>query len=636
MLQVDKQLIAQRKEKLESVRQILKQHFIGIDKIIDDLIGYIQVWYLMPELLQRPVIVNLWGMTGVGKTDLVRKLVRALDFQERFAEIELSNIDQTFWHSSVSAILDKRELHDNKPCILLFDEIQRFNTIDVEGKPLAQSRFMDFWSLLSDGYLTRYDQESNDIDNFLARYFWERKRKKKRLDAGAEPEVNLDPYEHYISSYDLLSFKKTLNLDIDLEALFELPEHELVNLLLHAKKKKTLYEPINHAQTLVIISGNLDEAFSVARDAAEADVDADIFHAISSKVTLMDVKNALLRKFRPEQVARFGNIHLIYPSLRKQDFQALIAREVQRIQQETTARTGIKLVIDHSMETLIYRNGVFPAQGVRPVFSSVTDILEVNLSNFLLQALTTSAEQIVLSYDTAAKQIVAQVGEQTVHLAFEGRIDQIRASNQAAVTANISAHEAGHAVLYMVLFKLVPMQLQSRIASSYAGGFTFPHQIYRTKQTILNMIQIFLAGGLAEELLFGASEASIGRSQDREEATILAIDYMRRYGFGDGFQANYVLEDHAHRMKKEITDTEIEHMIASQVELARALLQKHEVLLVELAQKLSLTGKLEVQVIAEIAQAHGLEVTVQNENYLHVPAYDAQLDSAKLTIGNCS
>lgn len=636
MLQVDKQLIADRKEKLELVRQALKQHFIGIDKIIDDLIGYIQVWYLMPELLQRPVIVNLWGMTGVGKTDLVRKLVRALDFQERFAEIELSNIDQTFWHSSVSSILDKRELHDSRPCVLLFDEIQRFNTIDLEGKPLAQSRFMDFWSLLSDGYLTRYDQEVNDIDNFLARYFWERKRKKKRLDAGEEPEVSYDPYEHYISSYDLLSFKKTLNLDIDLESLFELPEHELVNLLLNAKKKKTLYEPINHAQTLIIVSGNLDEAFSVARDAAEADVDADIFHAISSKVTLMDVKNALLRKFRPEQVARFGNIHLIYPSLRKQDFQALIAREVKRIQQETTTRTGIQLSVDHSMETLIYRNGVFPAQGVRPVFSSVTDILEVNLSNFLLQALTTGADRVALSYDSVHKQIIAEVGEQPVNLAFEGRIDQIRASNQAAVTANISVHEAGHAVLYMVLFNLVPMQLQSRIANSYAGGFTFPHQIYRTKQTMLDMIKIFLAGGLAEELLFGVSEASIGRSQDREEATILALDYMRRYGFGDAFQANYVIEDHAHRMKKEITDTEVEQMIAAQVELARALLQKHEALLIELAQKLSLTGKLEVQVIADLAKQHGLVVSVQNEHYLHVPAYDTQLDSANLSIGNCS
>jgi cell division protease FtsH len=379
----------------------------------------------------------------------------------------------------------------------------------------------------------------------------------------------------------------------------------------------------------------LDEAFSVARDAAEADIDADIFHAISSKVTLMDVKNALLRKFRPEQVARFGNIHLIYPSLRKQDFQALINREIQRIQQDTTARTGIDLTVDDSIARLIYRNGVFPAQGVRPVFSSITDILDVNLSNLLLQALTQGADKIVLSYDTPAKQIVAQVGEQQVKLAFEGRVDQIRASNQAAVTANISVHEAGHAVLYMVLFNLVPMQLQSRIANSYAGGFTFPHQIYRTKQTLLDMIKIFLAGGLAEELVFGATEASIGRSHDREEATILAIDYMRRYGFDDGFQACYVLESHAHRMKKEITDTEVEQMMAAQVQLARALLLKHKLLLVDLAQQLSMTGKLEVSVIAALAKAHGLDVTIQNESYLHVPAYDQQLDSANLSIDNC-
>ena len=33
MLQVDKQLIAERKQQLELVRQALKQHFIGIDKM---------------------------------------------------------------------------------------------------------------------------------------------------------------------------------------------------------------------------------------------------------------------------------------------------------------------------------------------------------------------------------------------------------------------------------------------------------------------------------------------------------------------------------------------------------------------------------------------------------------------------
>lgn len=97
MLQLDKTHIQARKAELEAAKQALKQHFVGIDKIIDELMDCIQVWYLMPELLKRPVIINLWGMTGVGKTDLVRQLVKHLHFQDRFAEIELSNTGQTSW-----------------------------------------------------------------------------------------------------------------------------------------------------------------------------------------------------------------------------------------------------------------------------------------------------------------------------------------------------------------------------------------------------------------------------------------------------------------------------------------------------------------------------------------------------------
>ena len=41
------------------------------------------VCYAMPQVLSRPVIVNLWGMTRVGKTDLIRRLVKALDIQDR-------------------------------------------------------------------------------------------------------------------------------------------------------------------------------------------------------------------------------------------------------------------------------------------------------------------------------------------------------------------------------------------------------------------------------------------------------------------------------------------------------------------------------------------------------------------------
>jgi ATP-dependent Clp protease ATP-binding subunit ClpA len=91
--------IAARKQTLEDARIQLKQHFVGIDETIDDLLNYIQIWYLMPEVLTRPIIVNLWGMTGIGKTDLVRRLVKCLSFQDRFVEIELSNVDSTSWAS---------------------------------------------------------------------------------------------------------------------------------------------------------------------------------------------------------------------------------------------------------------------------------------------------------------------------------------------------------------------------------------------------------------------------------------------------------------------------------------------------------------------------------------------------------
>ena len=94
--------IEQKKQTLERIKAELKSEFIGIDYIIEEVVDYIQIWYLMPQVLTRPIIVNLWGMTGVGKTDLVRRLVSKLDFQDRFAEVELSNSEHYTWKNSVS------------------------------------------------------------------------------------------------------------------------------------------------------------------------------------------------------------------------------------------------------------------------------------------------------------------------------------------------------------------------------------------------------------------------------------------------------------------------------------------------------------------------------------------------------
>ena len=167
-MKVDFDAIATRKGTLERARTELKLNFVGIDDTIDSLLDYIQIWYLLPEILTRPIIVNLWGMTGVGKTDLVRRLVKILDFQDRFTEVELSNIDSTSWSSSVAAILNNNGINDSKPAIVLFDEIQRFNTLNPDGTPIQSTKFTDFWELLSDGKLSK--RERDNLDAYLQSY----------------------------------------------------------------------------------------------------------------------------------------------------------------------------------------------------------------------------------------------------------------------------------------------------------------------------------------------------------------------------------------------------------------------------------------------------------------------------------
>ncbi len=621
-LKLNRDLIHERSLALDSASESLKSYFVGIDGTIDELIDAMRVWHLMPEALTRPVIINLWGMTGVGKTDLVRRLVVALEMQDRFIEVELSNGDETKWFSSVSSVLSRNGLNDSASKIVLFDEIQRFNTLDTDGKPLTTTKFSDFWELLSDGRLSRRDRD--DLDFLLAelmRADREYTRNKNRGDDVEDSSV--------IGLYEAQQIKTSIGMEEELHEITLMPRAEIIRRLEDARVSKKIYEPVDHSKTLIIISGNLDEAFSMAMRTAEADLDADIFSAFTEKVSIVDVKEALSSRFKPEQVARYGNIHLIYRSLRRADFVELIQREINRIINNVDTLFGIKVSVSVAIEEIIYRNGVFPVQGVRPVFSSISDILESNLSRYILEEMMAGGKSIRVDYDLDQKCLTAELSDgQVIKTPFVGRLDRARQSNLEDVVANISTHEAGHAVAYAVLFGLAPLQLVSRVASTSAAGFTFPHDIHETKQSLLAKIKVFLSGGLAEEIIFGSDHASTGRLNDRERATALALDYVRRYGFDEEFYANYTLTDE-HAMDKWATDSDVEKMIARLEGETRELLMSWKPLLVDLSDALRLTGKVDGETVAKIAKDHQLEVSVEPEGHLHVPGYAKLLDIEK-------
>jgi Peptidase family M41/C-terminal, D2-small domain, of ClpB protein len=314
--------------------------------------------------------------------------------------------------------------------------------------------------------------------------------------------------------------------------------------------------------------------------------------------------------------------------LRRADFVALIAREIDRIVRTTMERFGIEVSISDRVADLVYRNGVFPVQGVRPVFSSVADIIETNLATFVFEALMKGGDRVAV--DHTGNRLVAKISKgartvKTVDVPYVGRLDKVRQSATVDVVANVSVHEAGHAVAYAVLFGLAPLQLTSRVTSSYAAGFTFPHAIHGTRAQLIGQIKVYLAGGLAEELVFGRNEATIGRESDRESATKLALDYVRKYGFDEEYQATYTLE-FAHAMDMKVTDTDAEKMLARLVAETVQLLAEHEPLLQALARELQRAGELKAPAVAEITGRFGVPTRVEPEAHLQLPAYAAALE----------
>ena len=384
-INLDRDELARRNGVLASAATELKTQFIGIDSVIDELIDGIRIWYLLPDLLTRPVIVNLWGMTGVGKTDLVRRLVKAIGFTDRFLEIELNTTDSSSYQPSVSALMDSNGLADGKPAIALFDEIQRFNTIDADGKPMPVSKCSDFWELLSDGRLAKRTRD--DIDDLISEYRYYVRYAETQRKAGNDNGQDTEE----VGIWEGKSLKRRFAMEESAEEIGKLNRKQLIDRLGKIRDAKTVYEPVDHSKTLIIISGNLDEAFTMASMTSEADIEADIFHSFTEKITVVDIKNALSRRFRPEQVARFGNVHLIYRSLKRGHFEQLISREFRRIEQRTLDTTGIRCTLDPSMNAVVYANGVFPVQGVRPVFSSIADIIETHLTKVVFDAIIAGA-----------------------------------------------------------------------------------------------------------------------------------------------------------------------------------------------------------------------------------------------------
>jgi len=632
-------------EKLEELKVFLKHEFVGLDNIIDEIVNNIQIWYVMPELQSRPMIISLWGTTGVGKTDLVRKLVKFLEFNDKFIEIQLDMKEEHV--KKIQDVIENTNVDSKEPCILLLDEMQRFRTIDEEGNMIRDNEyFNDIWMLLSDGKFQSNSSNRREIFSLIMEELYDkeytlwhknndpipkkRKRKSKALNSNdiekiedSEVPKEKPQFKYQTYYYKAKQFKRLLKSNLTIEEIMQLSPDERLDLLQRSFDKNETYEGDNYQKMLIFISGNLDEAFSMSGEVEDVEMDADIYHEFSKKINIVEIKKSLMKQFKPEQISRFGNTHIIYPTLSKSSYQTIIKNHCFEISKRVKENTKIDISFTDAIYDLIYKNGVFPTQGVRPVLSTISQILENNLPYFLFYSMKDDLQSIVIDHEY--DKLICGDLKRTIKL----DIESIKKKKSIDEKILVAVHELGHSIVYSVLYKCAPTQININSTRITNNGFTAFHDRVSNKIYMKNDICICLAGQILEETIFGDNYRSAGSIQDLAQATEYASSFIRRLGMdGNLSRITTKTPNDAGAWNYDIDSTNklIEVMLQEQKERAKDIINNHLKLIKQLIKWCKENNKIEIEDYIRICKEHSLELNkVAIENKL-IHCYDEQLN----------
>jgi len=140
----------EKQQLLSKANKQLKKEFFGIDSIIDNITRTVSSWYVLSDIQESPLIINLWGLTGVGKTSLIKRLVEILNCKDRFFKFDLNQKGNT--QSFSSGFNDLCENSDSSKVIIVLDEFQHSRTVKGPNRDEIENKYnQSIWQLLDTG-----------------------------------------------------------------------------------------------------------------------------------------------------------------------------------------------------------------------------------------------------------------------------------------------------------------------------------------------------------------------------------------------------------------------------------------------------------------------------------------------------
>lgn len=484
----------------------------------------------------------------------------------------------------------------SRRCIMIFDEFQNCRTLDEHGDEKDRSQTSAIWQILDSGVLesTSWSWEITRAINLieeirsLAILYPNIPIKELTFTVWGEELEKIDEgfreYLEYNSLYNFYGSNYPSDLTPTTEDGEEIEEnsHKYPSLIpssvirtivkrynslgkgegwkqrakLRASKTlgeaseileeyiKELGKPkkVDCSNSLVFVIGNLDEAFGVT-DEIDPDVSANILNAMTSNVTITDVKNSLRKRFRLEQISRLGNNVILYPSLKEDDFKKIIDIELSKITKEFLDLSGFEIEFDEGMKNLVYSEAIYPVQGVRPIHSSISTLITPKLSKILIEKPSEAKKAVVSVEDPNFEKpnttltVTYDTGEK-ITLHQELTLGALRDISQYSKIYLHAVHEAGHAVVYSVLTGKCPETIVAITANG--GGYMWreiedsaSRREADTFKDIREDVMISYAGYLSEKHFFHEIDLSMGASSDIQNAWNSLAEAVYECGYGE-------------------------------------------------------------------------------------------------------
>jgi len=543
--------LTQQRQLLDRTRSQLKHSHIGLDAEIDRLLNAVAPWLLLNATQQRPRVVGLWGMTGTGKSSLVRELVRHLGLEERTCWLDAGECRRPNWLEARLELM-KEHLH-GQPMVLVIDEFQHART--VKGGPATDepAELRRLWELMDVGRALlvpryRHADELLELHDQLARFLQEggvvaNGRVVKGVRAHRTLFAELDPYSRKGSVWALPhpswhALRSTVRGPIS-SAMVQRHLEQLDGPGLLAYLQERLAEArtptvFDARRALVIVLGNLDGLYATGQEPL-AELDPDVLVHRHRRWSLAGVQHALLELFRLEQVARLGSDHIVFPPLGRATVRGLVRREADELAARTGAQLGVPITLGEDLLERLQRDAAIAVLGARPVVEAAHQAVPALLAQVMLHPWSDRMTAVRLDVDGPQPIAVLAFRNGSRRMSLTWPLAARHAATRPReVQRRIALHEAGHVLCGVHLAGRQPLQACAHTTQESTAGFVVwaVEEAPLTRADVVPRMAGLLGGRAAEQLAYGPEGVSIGCEEDLRKATELALDGLKRFGLG--------------------------------------------------------------------------------------------------------